>query len=151
MGLPYSKQVYAAFDQVTPLVEAGFEVLRTTKNITFLLAAIQVITVLLLGLIAIEIFLLLISINPDLEHERKVVVTPIVQWIAGLLETVSAHRRAFTFLAWVVIIGLCVGSTWGFYYTSRDPTLMIDEGEGEGGDGPTGEDIEAIKKGEAQQ
>jgi hypothetical protein len=46
MGIPYSKQINIAFDQVAPLVAAGFVVLQTTRNITYLLAAIQVLTAL---------------------------------------------------------------------------------------------------------
>ena len=41
MGLPYSKQINEAFDQVTPLVAEGFKVLETTKNISILLATMQ--------------------------------------------------------------------------------------------------------------
>lgn len=51
MGIPYSKQINLAFDQVTPLVAAAFKVLQTTRNITYLLAAIQVLTAVFLGLI----------------------------------------------------------------------------------------------------
>lgn len=50
MGLPYSKQIHSAFDQVTPLVAAGFEVLRTTKNIAIFLACLQVFVALVLSL-----------------------------------------------------------------------------------------------------
>lgn len=48
MGIPYSKQIHSAFDQVTPLVAAGFEVLKTTKNIAILLACLQVFVALVL-------------------------------------------------------------------------------------------------------
>lgn len=50
MGIPYSKQIHSAFDQVTPLVAAGFEVLKTTKNIAILLACLQVFVALILTL-----------------------------------------------------------------------------------------------------
>jgi hypothetical protein len=67
MGIPYSRQINAAFEQVTPLVAAGFKVLRTTRDISILLAVIQVLTVLLLGLILCGLVALLYCVNPDLE------------------------------------------------------------------------------------
>lgn len=82
MGIPYSRQIHAAFDQVTPLVAAGFEVLQTTKNISILLAAIQVITVVILALILLAMLGLLITVNPDLHAERAAIVTPVVRWCA---------------------------------------------------------------------
>lgn len=67
MGIPYSREINAAFEQVTPLVAAGFKVLRTTKNISIILAIIQVLTVLFLGLILLALIALLYTINPELE------------------------------------------------------------------------------------
>jgi hypothetical protein len=67
MGLPYSRQINAAFEEVTPLVAAGFKVLQTTRNISIILAVVQVLTVFLLFLILIALFALLYSVNPDLE------------------------------------------------------------------------------------
>ena len=66
MGIPYSKQINAAFDQVTPLVAESFKALETTKNIIILLAVIQVLTVILLSLILTVLVALLITCNPDL-------------------------------------------------------------------------------------
>lgn len=67
MGIPYSREINAAFEQVTPLVAAGFKVLRTMKDISILLAVIQVLTVLFLAMILFVLVLLLYSVNPDLE------------------------------------------------------------------------------------
>lgn len=67
MGLPYSRQINAAFEEVTPLVAAGFKVLRTTRNISILLAVIQVLTVFFLFLILLGLIALLYCVNPDLE------------------------------------------------------------------------------------
>jgi hypothetical protein len=67
MGIPYSRQINAAFEQVTPLVAAGYKVLRTTRDISILLAIIQVLTVLLLFLILLGLVALLYCVNPDLE------------------------------------------------------------------------------------
>ena len=68
--IPYSREINAAFEQVTPLVAAGFKVLRTMKDISILLAAIQVLTVLSLMMILFVLILLLYSVNPDLEVRR---------------------------------------------------------------------------------
>lgn len=67
MGIPYSREINAAFEQVTPLVAAGYKVLRTTKNISIILAIIQVLTVVFLGLILVALVALLYTVNPDLE------------------------------------------------------------------------------------
>jgi hypothetical protein len=67
MGIPYSREINAAFEQVTPLVAAGFKVLRTTKNISIILAIIQVLTVLFLGAICVLLVGVLYCVNPDLE------------------------------------------------------------------------------------
>ncbi|KAL1606347.1 hypothetical protein SLS60_003749 [Paraconiothyrium brasiliense] len=84
MGIPYSREINAAFEQVTPLVAAGFKVLRTMKDISILLAVIQVLTVLSLLMILFVLVLLLYSVNPDLEHERTNIVTPLLRTLASL-------------------------------------------------------------------
>ncbi|TLD19204.1 hypothetical protein PspLS_09801 [Pyricularia sp. CBS 133598] len=102
MGMPYSKQINAAFDQVTPLVGEGYKVLETIKNISVLLSWIQVLTVVLLGSIAGLLLALLITINPDLDDERRQLVTPVVRWLCA---RVLAH---FDFVArhpWVAVCG----------------------------------------------
>lgn len=83
MGIPYSKEINFALDQVAPLVAAGFVVLRTTKNISILLMILQILTVLLLGLLLLAAFGIILSVNPDLAAERKALVTPVVKWIAA--------------------------------------------------------------------
>jgi hypothetical protein len=85
MGIPYSREINAAFEQVTPLVAAGFEVLQTTKDIAILLACIQVLTVAILSLILVSLFGLLLTMNPDLEYERQQLVTPALQWLSSWL------------------------------------------------------------------
>jgi len=154
MGLPYSKQINAAFDQVTPLVAAGYQVLQTTRDISILLAAIQVLTVLLLALILVALLALLITVNPDLEHERQAVVTPAIKWIAGVAEWMSQFSLAFAVMLGVVAAGCLIGGLAGMWYTSRDPTLQVQEDtETTGADVEElkGDDIEAIKKGETKQ
>ncbi|KAK0851854.1 hypothetical protein LTR91_016086 [Friedmanniomyces endolithicus] len=80
MGIPFSKQINAAFEEVTPLVAAGFEVLQTTKNIALLAAALQVFTGLILSLVLLVLIALLITVNPNLTEERDALVTPVVRW-----------------------------------------------------------------------
>lgn len=83
MGMPYSKQINAAFDQVTPLVAEGYKVLETIKNLAVLLAWIQVLTVALLGALAALLLALLVTLNPDLADERQLLVTPAVRWLCA--------------------------------------------------------------------
>lgn len=150
MGIPYSRQIHAAFDQVTPLVAAGFEVLQTTKNISLLLAVIQVLTVVFLALISVELFALLVTLNPDLQEERQSLITPAVKRFTDIYAWLTSYHRTVVTLFMVIVVGAIIGSALGLYYTSRDPTLIIEDSEA-GDDGLSGEDIEAIKKGEAQQ
>jgi hypothetical protein len=67
MGIPYSREINAAFEQVTPLVAAGFKVLTTMKNISVLLAVIQILTVLCLMAILAVLLAIVYCVNPDLE------------------------------------------------------------------------------------
>lgn len=85
MGIPYSREINNAFEQVTPLVAAGFQVLQTTKDIAILLACIQVLTVILLFFILLALLGLLITISPDMERERRELVNPPVLWLSGWL------------------------------------------------------------------
>jgi hypothetical protein len=86
MGIPYSKQINAAFDQVTPLVAAGFQVLETTKNIAILLTFIEIFTVILLSLILIALLMLLVTMNPELEEERRTFITPVIKWVFRVVQ-----------------------------------------------------------------
>ena len=61
MGIPYSREINKAFGelnkaygQVTPLIEAAYEVLETTKNISLLVAAVQVINGILVVLCPVD-------------------------------------------------------------------------------------------------
>ncbi len=87
MGIPYSREIDAAIEQVTPLATAGFRVLQKTKNIAVLLTCIQVLTVVLLGMILLALVGLLYTTNPDLERERRLLVSPVLRWIAEWLFT----------------------------------------------------------------
>ncbi|KAJ4372807.1 hypothetical protein N0V86_008173 [Didymella sp. IMI 355093] len=102
MGIPYSREINAAFEQVTPLVAAGFKVLRTTKNISIVLAIIQVLTVLFLGLILLALIALLYTVNPDLEEERRALITPRLKYYA--------HITLFGVVKTVVTSGVVLGA-----------------------------------------
>ena len=121
MGIPYSKEINKAFQelnkaygQVTPLIEAAYEVLETTKNISLLLAAIQVLTVILLALILLAMVGLLITMNPDMEEERKEMVTPALQWVSGwmTMESIGVGWFAWVAILFVLItLGIAVTTT----------------------------------------
>ena len=128
MGIPYSKQINIAFDQVAPLVAAGFVVLQTTRNITYLLAAIQVLTALFLFLILVTLLALIITVNPELEYEREVLVTPVVREI---VEYGRWYARWVKVGLWIVILGAAVGAVGGWYVTTE--VEVVEEVE-EGGD-----------------
>ena len=136
MGIPYSKQINTAFDEVTPLVAAGFRVLRTSRNISILLAVIQVVNTLLLGIAVIGVLALLITVNPDLEEERRTLVTPTVKWGAAWFVD-----RAWLQIALATILAGCaLGGMSGWVYT-RDEFKMkdtVDRGEGINTNAPEG-------------
>ena len=146
MGIPYSQQINAAFDQVTPLVAAGFDVLRTSRNISIFLLIIQILTALFLLLILIVLMALLVTVNPDLVTERQAVVTPAVKWIVAWLMDGK-------WLKWglgTVIVGGGIGSAAGWWLT-RDVTVKdVSEG-GEGGEGGGEEAGDDEGSGEAEQ
>jgi len=133
MGIPYSKQINLAFDQVTPLVGAGFEVLQTTRNITYLLAAIQVLTAVFLGLILATLLALIITVNPDLETERKSIVTPVIKWLAGSVGWLKVG-------AWIIILGAGLGAIGGWWITREDVVVEVKGPEEEDRTGDSGAD-----------
>ncbi|KIW99319.1 uncharacterized protein Z519_00982 [Cladophialophora bantiana CBS 173.52] len=111
MGLPYSKEIHSAFEQVTPLVAAGFKVLQTTKDIAILLAVIQVVTVITLLLILLALIALLFTVNPDLVREREQLVTPAMKWLASWVFKYGRPAKIFlkiTFAIGVVVFGYAV-------------------------------------------
>lgn len=147
MGIPYSKEINAAFEQVTPLVAAGFEVLQTTKDIAILLACIQVLTVIILALILAALFGLLLTMNPDLEYERQQLVTPALQYLSSWLLSYGTVAkwllRAFLLVASVgFIVFLWYGSTAG----ASIPSSEIQEGA-EGDESSPEEDTKDKAKG----
>jgi hypothetical protein len=131
MGIPYSKQINAAFDEVTPLVAAGFTVLRTSRNISILLAVIQILTVILLGLILFALFGILVTLSPELEEERKAIVSPTVKWIlAWMVDRVWIRVIMFT-----VLLGGAIGGFAGWYWTREIEVVEVTDETAEGNPG----------------
>ena len=159
MGIPYSRQINAAFDQVTPLVASAYEVLQTTKNISLLLAAIQILTVIFLALILVVLLGIAYSVNPDLDKERKALVTPTLKWLAVRIEKGPRSRL------WWLLIAFVLGGVWAYFWFSKVTKPGDDEEEEEvlppvespvdGGEGQVGQvkgkDVDALKKGKSTQ
>lgn len=120
MGIPFSKQINAAFDEVTPLVAAGFEVLQTTKNIALLTAAIQVLSVVILILILLVLIAMLITVNPDLTEERDFLVTPLVRWGAHRIMEIRFHWRSALIGSLIVLLGCAIGAVAAVGLTSQN-------------------------------
>lgn len=155
MGIPYSRQINQAFDQVTPLVASAYEVLQTTKNISLLLAAIQVLTVILLGFILIVLLGIAYSVNPDLDKERKALVTPTLKWLAVRIEKGPRSRL------WWTIGALLFAGGWAYFLLSKVMKPGDEDEDGEDEELPPiespvappgeGKDVDALKKGKSTQ
>ncbi|KAI7209593.1 hypothetical protein KC333_g8650 [Hortaea werneckii] len=120
MGIPYSKEINQAFDQVAPLVAATLDVLQTSKNITYLLAAVQVLNAVLLLIAVVSLLGLLITVNPDLAEERRALVTPVVKHLASWVMPGSEGRWYLRVVAWSVATVWLVGCTATAYYAMRE-------------------------------
>ena len=160
MGIPYSKEINKAFEElnkaygkVTPLVAAAYEVLETTKNISLLLAGIQVLTVTLLWLMLLALIGILITINPDLEEERTEYVTPVARWLAGWADVGKVGTGAGTAFGLLVFgaAGVVVFTTRK-KQRERSENLAregegVEEGDGQEEDNEKGEKDEKDEKG----
>ena len=143
MGIPYSREINTAFvelnkayGQVTPLVAAAYEVLETSKNITLLVAGIQILNTILLSMILMCMLGLLITMNPDLDNERKELITPVMLWIAGWAGLAKRIAGTVVFLILMMVVG-------GVMMTRREgkgPVESIEAGEVE--------EVEEKKEGE---
>ena len=162
MGIPYSREINKAFEelnkaygQVTPLVAAAYEVLETTKNISLVLLAIQVLTVVLLGLILVCLLGLLITMNPDMQAERSELVTPVMRWVAGWVRTGMTWTRGIgTFVVVVGVVGLAAVVILRPEFKRVEGGGMAGGGEGEGiegGDGDGKDDGEQNEGGEGKE
>ena len=130
MGLPYSKEIRGALDQVTPLVAAGFEVLQTTKNIAILVTCVQVATVVCLVFILFALIGLLFTMNPDLEQERRELVTPVMRYLGSWLLTYGRLLKYLLNIFIVVSLFYFVRFLWqGYTAGARSPSQ--EEGKGD--------------------
>jgi hypothetical protein len=141
MGIPYSKEINKAFQelnqaygQVTPLVASAYDVLETTKNISLLLLAIEVLTVVLLGLMLLALIGLLITMNPDLDEEKRELVTPVLRWIAGWVrigKIAIGWTGTICTLMVIVILGVVIVATRPHEKVSAGRESAKGEGEAE--------------------
>lgn len=129
MGIPYSREIDNAFNQVTPLVAAGFQVLQTTKNISILLAIIQVLTCMFLGAILLALVALICTVNPDLVREKDELVTPLVRWLSGWF---FAYGRTVSWLLRALVVA-STGALGVFFWQGSMAGVSVpgtpDEGE----------------------
>jgi hypothetical protein len=153
MGIPYSREINKAFEelnqaygQVTPLIESAYDVLETTKNISLVLLAIQVLTVLLLGLILLALVGLLITMNPDLDEERKELVTPVLRWAAGW----ARFGKGIVGWTGVVLALVVIGIVGGVVVVTRSHEKVFGAQEGAKGEGE-GEGEEDDQQGDKEE
>jgi len=94
-------------DQVVPIID---QVLYTTKNVAVVLLWLGILVALVVALNLVCLVAILITLNPDLEEERRALVTPVVRSIARRTKTVVDVFRwlmaAALFLALALV--LCV-------------------------------------------
>ena len=150
MGIPYSKEINKAFvelnnayGQVTPLVAAAYEVLETTKNISLLVAGIQVLNTILLSILLMCTLGLLITVNPDLDKERAEIVTPAIRWIVSWA---NVGRRVVSVLAFLMLM-VGVGGV-AMIRRSEKWLDKFEEGDEKEGAEKEGEDGGAVVEGE---
>ena len=154
MGIPFSREINAAFEQVTPLVQSAYEVLETTKNIALILMGIQILTVILLSMILLCLIGLLFTLSPELARERQLLVAPVLKWLASWSVTTSGFRKSIA----GVLVGVFGIAGFGFlfyiYYMRNVEDATIENqagGDDENESSKKGKDVEAIKRGESKQ
>jgi hypothetical protein len=155
MGIPYSKQIHAAFDQVTPLVAEGFVVLQTTKNISILLTGIQVLTVILQLLCLFVLLGILFSVSPDLVEERKALVTPVMKSLAAWVMPGSEGRWILKVTGWTLLgVWLVACAAWAYYfavYMEKVSPGGVEVPADDRVEMSQGRDVDAVKNGTTAQ
>lgn len=126
MGAPYSKEIEQALDKATPLVATAQQVLEQTKYLAAALLVLQIVSTVIVGLILVCLLALLITLNPDLEDERRAMVTPAVRratrvlrwwwWWCSLVATVVALVGVGVLAGWAVpVVGVAGFVAWVAY------------------------------------
>lgn len=133
MGIPYSKQINAAFDQVTPLVSSGYELLETVKNIAIFITVIQIGIIAVLCLNLLALLGLVYSINPDLEDERKNLVTPAMKTIATW-STAIIERKWSICISMLGLAAAVMGAYSYYVYRKRHDVEQMAENAVRGDD-----------------
>ncbi|KAI9651186.1 hypothetical protein NHQ30_001223 [Ciborinia camelliae] len=76
MGIPYSKEYKS-------IVSTGTDFVDTAKKVAIVAVCLQIYYIVVLSLILGALLALLVTTNPDLEEERRALVTPVVKWLAS--------------------------------------------------------------------
>jgi hypothetical protein len=127
-------------------VAAGYRVLQKIKTIAILLAVVQIFTAILLALNFIALALILISVNPDLEEERRELATPAIKYLARwALEW--RHTKWLWWAAFIVIAGASLGTAAGVYITRDSIQSTEAEAPGHKSGGEGGENTERENEG----
>lgn len=94
--VPYAKEIDAAIKQIDVAVEQLPGIVNKIRLITlaaFIVAfSLQFWTVVLLGFIFLSIMALIICVTPELAHERRVLVTPVIQYFTQYLVKITNNR-----------------------------------------------------------
>ena len=144
MGIPYSKQINAAFNQVTPLVSSGYELLETVKNIAIFITVIQIGVIAVLCLNLLALLGLVYSINPDLEDERQALVTPAMKTIATW--SMAMIERKWSICTSMLGFAAAVMGAYSFYVyrMRRDVEQMAEDAVR--GDDDVADDTEDVEQ-----
>lgn len=77
MGIPYSHQIQKASEHIDAIVPI-------VKIALWTLTFVSISLLILIGALLLAVIALLITVNPNLERERKALVTPILRgWLTG--------------------------------------------------------------------
>jgi hypothetical protein len=75
MGVPYSHEIQKASDHIDAIMP-------TVKIALWILNFVSISLLILIGALFLAVIALLITVNPDLERERKALVTPVLRgWL----------------------------------------------------------------------
>ncbi|KAJ1323597.1 hypothetical protein MN608_10841 [Microdochium nivale] len=156
------KEIDLALAQVTPLVATAQHVLGQTKYVAAALLLLQILSTLFVGLILVCLLALLVTLNPDLEAERRALVTPAVRRVAGPAAGVAQKLcRWWRWIATAVallVVGVLVGwpaaMVLGFVVWVKSQDLVPAAGggvDGEKSQGPVEKGVRAGGRGGEEQ